>query len=79
MDDPSRGSDIYSRLLIEIREADAVLFGCVLILPGVALAGVSIGLDWPLTIVLHHVRSGARWAVVLYVIDLRRRRHRCGA
>lgn len=45
------GSVIYSRYLSRWREADVVLLGSVMILPAIAVAGVSIALDLHLALV----------------------------
>ena len=44
------GSVVYSRMLAKWREADVILLGSIMILPGVGLAGVSVALDLSLNI-----------------------------
>ncbi len=43
------GSLLYSRVLDKWRDCDVVLLGCVLFIPSLVLAGISIALTWPLT------------------------------
>lgn len=44
------GSLVYSRILAKWREPDVILLGSILILPGVALSGVSVALDLSLVV-----------------------------
>lgn len=58
------GSVVFSRLLTRWREADAVLLGATLIVPGLAVSGMGIARDWPLGVVF------AGFAVVGLAIGL---------
>ena len=45
------GSVTFSRVLYRWREADVILLGGTLVVPGVVLSGLAIALDWPLAVV----------------------------
>ncbi|MGZ0219547.1 MAG: MFS transporter [Acidimicrobiales bacterium] len=44
------GSLVYSRVLNKWRECDVILLGCWLIVPSIGAAGITIALDWPLSL-----------------------------
>ena len=44
------GSLIYSRVLHNWHESEVIRLGCWLVIPSVGVAGVSIGLEWPLVL-----------------------------
>ena len=51
------GSVVFSRSLHRWRETDVILLGTTMIVPALALSGLSIALDWPLAAVL----AGFAW------------------